>query len=64
MFVSQIVGWSAEGGVVRPIQLQSQMGHSDVRITLNVYSHLLKETNPEAAAKTEELVFGAAAPSC
>ena len=51
-----------QGANIKYVQIQT--GHSDVRITLNVYSHLLKETNPEAAAKTEELVFGATAPSC
>ncbi len=38
--------------------VQTQMGHSDVRVTLNIYSHLFKETHPEAAARTDELVFG------
>ena len=51
-----------QGANIKYVQLQT--GHSDVPITLNVCSHLLKEANPEAAAKTEELIFGAAAPSC
>jgi integrase len=47
-----------------PVAVQVQMGHSDIRVTLNTYAHLFKETNPEAAAKTDELVFGATWTSC
>jgi integrase len=38
--------------------IQTQMGHSSIRITLDIYGHLLKDTNPEAAERTDRLVFG------
>ncbi len=38
--------------------VQVQMGHSDIKITLDVYGHLLKDTNPAAAARTDRLIFG------
>jgi len=34
------------------------MGHSSIKITLDIYGHLLKDTNPEAAERTDRLVFG------
>ncbi len=34
-----------------------KMGHSDIKVTLDVYSHLLKDTNPAAAARTDKLIF-------
>jgi len=34
-----------------------QMGHSSIQITCDIYGHLLRETNPEAAAKTDALIF-------
>jgi integrase len=37
-----------------------QMGHSSIQMTIDTYTHLLKETNPEAAAKTDEMIFGTA----
>lgn len=37
------------------------MGHSDIKITLDVYGHLLKDSNPAAAVKTDRLIFGDAA---
>ena len=40
--------------------VQVQIGHSDIQGTLNVYAHLLKETNSEAAAKPDLLIFGTA----
>jgi hypothetical protein len=36
--------------------IQVQMEHSDVRITINTYAHLFKDTNP-AAAKTDDPGF-------
>jgi integrase len=39
--------------------VQRQMGHSSVQVTIDVYGHLLKERKPEAAAKTDALIFGA-----
>lgn len=38
--------------------VQIQMGHSDIKVTLDVYAHLLKDSNPEAAAKTDTTIFG------
>jgi len=38
--------------------IQTQMGHSSIKITLDIYGHLLKDTNPEAAERTDRLVFG------
>ncbi len=40
-----------------PKYVQVQMGHSDIKVTLEVYSHLLKDTNPAAAARTDKLIF-------
>ena len=37
--------------------IQLQMGHSDIKVTLDVYGHLLKDANPEAAARTDALIF-------
>lgn len=38
--------------------VQRQMGHSSIQITIDTYAHLLKNKNPEAAEKTDYLVFG------
>jgi len=35
-----------------------QMGHSSIQVTITCYAHQLKERNPEAAAKTDEMIFG------
>ena len=37
--------------------IQTQLGHSSPTVTLNVYSHLLKETNQEAVCKLENSIF-------
>jgi hypothetical protein len=34
------------------------MGHSSIQVTVDIYGHLLKERKPEAAAKTDEMIFG------
>ena len=39
--------------------IQTQLGHSSPTVTLNVYSHLLKETNQEAACRLENTIFQA-----
>ena len=39
--------------------IQSQLGHSSPTVTLNVYAHLMKPVNQEAALKLENSVFGA-----
>jgi integrase len=38
--------------------IQTQLGHSSPTVTLNVYAHLLKPTNQEAACRLENVVFG------
>jgi integrase len=45
------------------LYVSAQMGHADAAITLKIYSHLLKKNRPEAAAKTDELIFGKVKPS-
>jgi len=37
--------------------IQSQLGHSSPTVTLNVYAHLMKPANQEAACKLENMVF-------
>jgi integrase len=39
--------------------IQVQLGHSSPTVTLNVYAHLMKPTNQEAACRLENSVFGA-----
>ncbi len=38
--------------------IQSQLGHANPTITLNVYAHLMKPTNQEAACRLERAIFG------
>ncbi len=38
--------------------LQKQMGHSSIKITLDIYGHLLKDVNKEAASRLGEAIFG------
>jgi integrase len=38
--------------------IQNQLGHASPTITLNVYAHLMKDRNPEAARRLENSVFG------
>jgi integrase len=38
--------------------IQSQLGHSRPNFTLNVYTHLMKRVNQEAALKLESSIFG------
>ena len=37
--------------------IQSQLGHSSPTVTLNVYSHLMKKENQEAACRLEDTIF-------
>ena len=37
--------------------IQSQLGHSSPTVTLNVYSHLMKKENQEAACRLEKTIF-------
>jgi integrase len=38
--------------------VQTQPGHSSPSITLNIYTHLLKPTNQEAACRLENAILG------
>ena len=38
--------------------IQSQLGHSSPMVTLTVYAHLMKDSNPESACGLEEMIFG------
>ena len=38
--------------------VQTQLGHSSPTVTLNVYAHLMKSENQEAALRLENAVFG------
>lgn len=38
--------------------IQSQLGHSSPMVTLNVYAHLMKTVNQEAACRLENKIFG------
>ncbi len=44
--------------------VQQQMGHSSITVTVDVYAHLLKKKNPQAAEKTDELMFGTISNEC
>ena len=37
--------------------IQTQLGHSSPMMTLNIYSHLMKLENQEAAVRLEKAVF-------
>ena len=37
--------------------IQSQLGHADPTVTLNVYAHLMKPVNQEAAVGLENMIF-------
>jgi len=39
--------------------VQTQLGHSSIQVTVDVYGHLLKKSNPDAVARLDEMVFGA-----
>ena len=38
--------------------VQRQMGHSSIQVTIDIYGHQLESRRPEAAARTDELLFG------
>ena len=40
-----------------PKYIQTQMGHSSIKITMNTYGHLMRSTNNEAAEKLATLVL-------
>jgi integrase len=37
--------------------LQSQLGHSSIKTTLDIYGHLIRATNNQAAEKMADLMF-------
>lgn len=37
--------------------IQTQLGHATPTVTLNVYTHLLKPTNQDAALRYENMLF-------
>jgi integrase len=41
-----------------PKYIQSQMGHSSINITMDVYGHLMETVNKDAAMRLDEAVFG------
>ena len=42
---------------VNPRVVQQRLGHSDVNITLNTYTHVLPEMDMEAAAKLDSIML-------
>ena len=41
-----------------PKYIQSQMGHSSIKITLDLYGHLMEEVQKDAGKRSEDFVFG------
>jgi len=39
------------------INFQSQLGHASPTVTLNIYAHLMKPVNQEAACRLENTIF-------
>ena len=42
---------------VNPKVVQKRLGHADVSVTLNTYTHVLPQMDEEAAQKVDELLF-------
>ena len=40
------------------VYVSRQLGHSNVSITADIYSHLIRKQRPEAVAKLDKLLFG------
>jgi len=40
------------------VYVSRQLGHSNISITADVYSHLIRKHRPEAVAKLDKLLFG------
>ena len=38
--------------------IQRQLGHASIRVTLDTYGHLMKEANPEASGRLQEIFLG------
>jgi integrase len=53
-------GWAtmALKAGVHPKVVQERLGHSNIGVTLNIYSHTDVELRAGAAAKVADLVFG------
>ena len=41
------------------VYVSKQLGHADVAITAKIYSHQIRPKRPEAAAKTDAMLFSA-----
>lgn len=41
-----------------PKYIQKQLGHSSINITFDIYGHLMKDTNEQAATKLGDNIFG------
>jgi integrase len=41
-----------------PKFIQQQMGHSSVKVTMDIYGHLMASSNPQAAEKLSKLIYG------
>ncbi len=41
-----------------PKYIQTQMGHSSINVTFDIYGHLMKDTNQEAATRLGNAIFG------
>lgn len=40
------------------LYVSRQMGHSSIQVTADIYAHQIRERRPEAAAKTDAMIFG------
>lgn len=47
----------ALGAGVHPKQVQEMLGHADVSITLDIYSHVTEDMHREAAERIGRLLF-------
>ena len=43
---------------VHPKRIQALMGHSSIKVTMDVYGHLMKDADNEAAEQIADLIFG------
>jgi len=41
-----------------PKYIQTQIGHSSINVTMDIYGHLMKVVNQDAAKRLDEAVFG------
>jgi integrase len=41
-----------------PKYIQNQMGHSSINVTFDIYGHLMKDSNQEAASRLGNTIFG------